>query len=52
MFIESRNGYDIFRHRDGDGRTYYAITEHMKKGVLQMFRTLDETTNFIDFYLA
>ena len=48
MFVEYRKGYDIFRHKDGNGRTYYAVTEHMRKGVLLTFRTLEETRNFID----
>ena len=48
MFVEYRKGYDIFRHKDGNGRTYYAVTEHMRKGVLLTFRTLEEARNFID----
>ena len=48
MFVEYRKGYDIFRHKDGNGKTYYAITEHMRKGVLLTFRTLEEARNFID----
>ena len=48
MFVEYRKGYDIFRHKDADGKTYYAITEHMKKGVLQISRTLDKARDCID----
>ena len=48
MFVEYRKGYDIFRHKDADGKTYYAIIEHMCSGVLLTFRTLDKARNCID----
>lgn len=52
MFVEYRKGFDIVKLKNADGKIYYGIKEHMCRGIILAFGTLQDARNCIDFKLS